>query len=310
MQVSKGKSSTASANKGTKFVFTNFKPTDYKKIYEEFSDIIRAVAIGHEVCPSTGREHDQGFIQMFKQCRYSKIQKIFNSKCHFEVMHGSIKENEKYCSKDGFYTTYGHFVTQGYRSDLHNIKDDLNNGASLYDIMNNYTGDFVRYHAGIEKMKSLIDKKKTKKWRHVDVTVLIGSAGSGKTSFVAKKHGYENIFNLNLECDRFMFDGYDNEDVLLIDDFNGGIKYTQLLRILDGHPLPLNVKNGRRYANFTKVYITSNVKPCYWYNNIYDNLKRRLKNCLEVTKGNTEDLSHPFEKDCDLSDSEFVIEYD
>ncbi len=300
-------------NKGTKFVFTNFKVTDYNKVYEDFKDLIRGIAWGKEICPSTGKPHDQGYIQMYKQCRYTSIQKMFASKCHFEVMHGSIEDNENYCSKEQQFTKLGMFVTRGYRSDLHNIKDDLKNGACLYDIMENYTSDFVRYHSGIEKMKSLIDKKKSKRWRDVDVTVLVGAAGSGKTSFVSNKHGYENIFNLNLECDKFMFDGYDNEDVLLIDDFNGGIKYTQLLRILDGHPLPLNVKGGRRYANFTKIYITSNVKPCFWYQNIYDNLKRRLKNCLEVTKGNTEVLSHPFEdkssKFEEYSDDEYIIEY-
>lgn len=286
----------SSSNKGTKFVFTNFKKCDYKKVYAENNDIIRGIAWGVERCPKTGKSHDQGFIQMYKQCRWTAIQKLFQSKCHFEVMFGSIEDNTKYCSKDGKYTKLGKFVTKGYRSDLHNIKDDLNQGASLYDIMDNYTSDFVRYHSGIMKMKSLIDKKKSKNWRDVEVTVLYGKAGSGKTSYVSNKHGYNNIFTLNLEAEKFMFDGYDNEDVLLIDDFNGGIKYTQLLRILDGHPLPLNVKNGRCYANFTKIYITSNVTPANWYKNIFDNLKRRLTNCLEVTKGNTVTLVNPFEK--------------
>lgn len=288
----------SSSNKGVKFCFTNFKYCDYSRVFNDYHDVIRGLAWGMETCPTTGKEHAQGYIQMYKQCRWTAIQRMFDSKCHFEVMFGSIESNETYCSKEKKFTKLGYFVSKGYRTDLHNIKDDLMNGSSLYDIMDNYTGDFVRYHSGIMKMKSLIDQKKSMKWRDVDVTVLYGKAGSGKTSYVNKKHSYENIFTLNLGAgDKFMFDGYDNQDVLLIDDFNGGIKYTELLRILDGHPLPLNVKNGRAYAQFTKIYITSNVKPSRWYARIFDNLKRRLNTCLLVTKGNTESLVNPFSDD-------------
>lgn len=296
MSSSSEKKKSSSSNKGTKFIFTNFKDCDYHTVFKENAKRIRGLAWGMETCPTTGKKHAQGYIQMFNQCRYTAIQKMFDSKCHFQVMFGSIEQNEDYCSKEKNFTKLGKFVIKGHRTDLDNIKDDLKKGARLYDIMDNYTGDFVRYHSGIMKMKSLIDKNQSKKWRDVEVTVLYGKAGSGKTSYVSDKHGYDNIFVLNLEADKFMFDGYDNEDVLLIDDFNGDIKYTHLLRILDGHPLPLNVKNGRAYAHFTKVYITSNVKPGCWYKNTRDNLKRRIKNCLEVTKGNTVTLVNPFEK--------------
>jgi hypothetical protein len=72
-----------------------------------------------------------------------------------------------------------------------------------------------------------------------------------------------------------MFNGYDGEKVLLIDDFNGWIKYT--LRILDGYPLRLNIKNGVTWARFDRVYITSNAKPANFYKReIKKNFKRRI----------------------------------
>lgn len=287
-------------NKGVSFTFTDFDKTNiadgYAKYFNEYKDIIRGIAWGKEICPTTNKEHNQGFVQLYKQARFTAIQKMIKSKCHFEVMQGSVSQNEAYCSKENVYTKLGDFVSKGFRSDLHNIKDDLKNGKCLYDIMDNYTGDFVRYHSGITKMKELIDEHSSHKWRDVETTTLTGTAGSGKTSYVYKKHGYENVFKIDSSGDdKFMFNGYAGQSVLLIDDFNGWIKYTYLLNVLDGHPLPLNVKNGRTFANWTKVYITSNVKPCAWYSKIADNLKRRINNCLEVTKGNTENLSHPFE---------------
>lgn len=291
-------------NKGTNFCFTDFKEDNitngYNKIYEDYKDIIRGIAWGIEVCPKTGKKHNQGYIQVFQQCRFTAIQKIFKSKCHFEVMNGSIKDNENYCSKDNIYTSLGYFCTQGYKSDAHNIKEDLKSGASMYDIMNNYTGTYLRYHNGIEKMKQLISSKKfnfdvdkckvTK--RKITTTALIGEAGSGKSTYVVDKYGMENVFFVNLSGDGNLFDGYEGQDIILLDDFNGNIKYTEMLRILDENAYRANIKYGYTYANWTKVYITSNVKPIYWYKKIRDNFKRRIKICLEVSKGNTKIFTH------------------
>lgn len=294
---------TNNGNKGISFVFTDYDKNNikngYSDIYSEFSDIIRGIAWGVETCPKTGRAHNQAYIQLYKQSRYSAIQKMIKSKCHFEVMMGSIEHNENYCSKEGKYKKLGNFVSRGYRSDLHNIKDDLKQGASMYDIMENYTGDFVRYHSGISKMKELIDKKNAREWRPCEVTTITGKAGEGKTRYVMEKEGYDNVFILDNDGnDSFMFNGYDGEKVLLIDDFNGWIKYTYMLRILDGYPLRLNIKNGVTWARFDRVYITSNAKPANFYKReIKKNFKRRINSCLEVIKGNTNTLIDPWEKD-------------
>lgn len=300
---------TNNDNKGVSFCLTDYYTKNiesgYAAIYEEYKDVIRGIAWGKETCPTTKKLHNQIYIQMFKQTRATAIQKILKSKVHYEIMRGSIEQNETYCSKEGVYTKLGSFVSRGYRSDLHNIKDDLKNGASLYDIMENYTGDFVRYSNGISKMKNLIENKQANKFRNVNVTTLTGEAGSGKTSYVCNKYGYENVFIVeNGQDEKFLFDGYDGEKTILIDDFNGNIKYTTLLRILDGHKYGINIKNGRTYAKWENVYITSNNKPGKWYRNIGENLKRRIKNCLLVSKGNTESLTHPWEID-DLEDDEY-----
>lgn len=291
---------TNNDNKGVSFCFTDFSAenikTGYGALFEEYKDWIRGIAWGKEICPTTKREHNQAYIQMYKQCRFTQIYKNLKISGKFFVMKGSIQQNEDYCKKEGVYTKLGSFVSRGFRSDLHNIKDDLKTGSSLYDIMENYTGDFIRYSNGIQKMKSLIDNKQANKFRNVTTTALIGDAGSGKTSYVCNKYGYENVFIVeNGQDDKFLFDGYDGEKTILIDDFNGNIKYTTLLRILDGHKYGINIKNGRTYARWENVYITSNNKPSKWYKNIGENLKRRIKNCLLVSEGNTERLTHPWE---------------
>lgn len=286
-----GSSKNPSQMRQTTFCFTDFNEKNitngYKNNYKDYNDIIRGIAWGVETCPKTGRKHNQGFIQFYSTQRGRRLQKILGYyNIHIEEIQGKISDNSKYCSKEGDYTELGEFVSRGYRSDLHNIKDDLKNGASMYEIMENYTGDFIRYHSGISKMKALIDEEKSYKWRNVETTILQGKAGTGKTRYVTEKHGYKNVFKINGKLAKTDFWGsYRGQDILLIDDFNGWIQYSYLLQVLDGHPLELNIKNSHTFANWTKVYITSNVSMDRWYNNIQDNLYRRIDNCLEVSEG-------------------------
>ena len=281
---------------GTSFVFTDFDLGKY-----ELTEQVRGIAWGVETCPTSGKLHHQAYIQFFKQTRGSKVQKFVgsfggNPKCHVEVMRGSISQNETYCSKEERYTKLGEFVEQGQRTDLESIRDDLKAGASLYDICETNPGDFIRYSSGIQKMKAIYDKKLAQKWRDVSVTALVGPAGSGKTRYASDKHGYENCFKVNTGGD-FMFDGYDGEEVLIIDEMKGSlIKYTKLLTILDGHPFKVNVKGGHTWARWKKVYVCSNVSPGLWYNVTGKNLQRRFEECLQVSKGNTEPLLTPFDK--------------
>jgi len=286
--------------KAVSWCFTDFNEytitNGYAKYFEEFKDMIRGMAWGIETCPTTGKKHNQGFIQFYSQHRTKAVQRMLGSKCHLETMKGSILDNEKYCSKEGVYTTLGYFCKRGFRTNMHNIKDDLMEGASEYEIMDNYTSDFCRYHGGINKMKSLIDKKRRQKigYRKPEVKILFGDAGVGKTREIYDKHGYENVFKVSRYNDeKFMFNGYENEEVLLLDDFYGGIQYSYLLQLLDGYPMDLNVKNGIRYNFFKKVYITSNKNPHEWYKSgIKENFIRRINECLEVSKGNTDALTH------------------
>lgn len=285
--------------RGTYFCFTDFKNSriDYAKIYFRNKDKIRFLYTGTEICPSTGKFHQQSYIQMFVQCRATAIQDMFDCKFHIEKCRGSPEENVGYCGKDEDIRMWGKMSKgQGHRSDLDSIKDDLKEGADLYEIMDNYTSNFIRYYGGIMKMKSLIDKKQRRVWRDIEVTSLTGKAGEGKSSHVYKKHGYENVFTIDQKMMKTDFWGsYDGEKVLLIDDFNGWIQYAYLLRILDGHPLHINIKNGNTFANWDKVYITSNVKPGEWYSRPGENLRRRFHKCLEVRQGNTINLSQPWE---------------
>ena len=62
------------------------------------------------------------------------------------------------------------------------------------------------------------------------------------------------------------WDGYDGDEILLIDDFYGQIKVARMLHLMRGYQCRLPIKGGFTYAMWQKVYITSNTHPNMWYN--------------------------------------------
>lgn len=276
-------------NRGTKFCFTDFGCLNWKQIYELHHLELRFVAWGEEVCPTTKKKHLQGFLQTTKTMRFAAIKKLCGYPgLHLEVLKGSFRDNERYCSKEGSYTCLGQWVTQGQRTDLETVMDDIvETKGDLDHIMETHPEQYVKYHGGIDKLCMAQQKKHSQKWMMVQTHILTGRAGTGKTSHVFKKHGYDNVFTLDSDADpKFLLDGYRDERVLLIDDFVGNIRYSTLLRLLDGHPMKLNVKNGRAYKAWHYVYITSNVAPALWYTKpLGENMIRRFDSWHEVDKG-------------------------
>jgi hypothetical protein len=268
--------------RGHLWCFTDFLEKNVVSGYSEHPDI-RAIAWAIENCPKTDRLHNQGFIQVYEKLGIKQIQKLLDSKCHLECIRGSIKDNESYCSKSSDLKCIGEFVTKGERVDLQCfyelVKD--NNDYQLLEM--GYASEFIRNHNAIGKIRTILLKEEAKKlsWRKLNIVILLGKAGCGKSRYVRSKS--PGVFTVDCE-QSFLFDGYEGENEILIDDFNGCIKYNYLLRMLDGHPLPLNVKFGRSHAIYRTVYITTNVHPLHWYSKCRDNLKRR---CPRLLLGNT-----------------------
>lgn len=112
--------------------------------------------------------------------------------------------------------------------------------------------------------------------------VLWGISGSGKTRYVFDKFGPLNVYKLN-NYDNLWFDGYNNQKILLIDDFYGNIKYWLLLNLLDKYHTNIPIKGGFKVSNWNKIFITSNEHWEYWYRNIdISALKRRITNTINI----------------------------
>lgn len=210
---------------------------------------LRYIVYGCETCPSTGKEHYQGFATFKRTHRMPAAKRIIGGgdETHLEVRHGTRLEASEYCKKDGDFTEWGSL-------EVLTVKDILTN-LRPKEIAKEYPELFCRYSRGIYKLDSLDHGKK---WRDIKVTWLWGEPGCGKTRLVMEK---DDVFKLDYPYK--WWDGYDKESILLLDDFRFETKIDTeyLLNLLDGYRMRLETKGSHCWAHWSEVYVTSNYPP-------------------------------------------------
>lgn len=241
-----------------------------------------------ETCPNTGRKHLQGFMYFKKRQRFSVIRLMFE-KWHIEVAKGSDDENYKYCTKeDGDPYIWGDWRVAGQGCRVgEDIVEMLDDGEPICVVMRTHTDVWMKNFRAIDRMQELIEKEKSKsrKFREVEVIVIFGACGVGKTRYVVEKE--DDLYICDMVDDGW-WDGYENEEAILFDDFYGGVKYSKMLRYLDGYNMRLNVKGKSCQANWKRVYITSNEPPEMWYHGMNQETKallRRIDQRIDLGRG-------------------------
>lgn len=79
------------------------------------------------------------------------------------------------------------------------------------------------------------------------------------------------------------WDGYRDQNCVVIDEFRGTISISHLLRWLDRYPVIVEVKGGAMPLSASMFWITSNVDPREWYGDIDESTKDALLRRLNIT---------------------------
>ena len=258
------------------FTYNNYTTDGEEKLKSWLADNTKYACFGHEVAPTTGTPHLQGFFSLIKQSRTTTLQKKFAALgIDLALIHanGSAQQNRDYCSKadpNNFYEVGTIKSTgQGTRTDLHQVVDFIKEQPrTIEEVAENFPIEFIKFNRGLKDFKSVIDKKNIPEDRDVTVSVFYGEGGTGKTNYAVhlyKKLGLGYYILSAPDSHTVWWDNYDGEKAIIIDDFYGWIKPHELYRICDRYKYKVPVKGSFLHAQWTYVFITSNNEPRKFY---------------------------------------------
>lgn len=242
--------------------------------------------------------HLQGYVEFQTSMRFNAVKRLLGDRAHIEQAQGSPQQNKEYCSKEGGTNLFEKgtlsSASQGRRKDIDRliesvIEDPMQSPMTLAQ---NHKSTHARYYKYAEFLRRSVLHHRTPKWRDVTTTVFWGPTGVGKSRRVY--HEADDVYKpLITATGQVWFEHYVGQDVLLLDDFRSSqIPVAQFLRLLDGYPETLSVKGGSATANWTNVYITSNVDPEAWYAGetieTLKAVKRRLTTIIHMTEDETQ----------------------
>ncbi len=110
---------------------------------------------------AAGTLHFQGFV-LFSTLKSLASMRRLIPNAHLEVMRGSVKDSEKYCTKndetyvEGPWSTGVAPVGSGTRTDLLAVQAAVQAGMTEAEIANEHFGTWLRHFRGIERYRRLV----------------------------------------------------------------------------------------------------------------------------------------------------------
>lgn len=266
-------------NRSWVFTLNNWTEEDHFQLEDEINRYAKYAIIGQEV-GEEGTPHLQGYVTWKSPRAFQVLQKLVNSKCHWEVAKGNARANREYCSKDGKFREWGDVPSAGKRNDLIVAREMVKEGKSVGEI-----AEQVGYQATRHAQLMYAHGHGRKRDPKNDIHVIwhCGPTGSGKTRSAVELYPNAWISGRNLRW----WDGYCGGDEVIIDDFRGDFcTFHELLRILDRYPFRVEVKGGSIELLATKFYITAPSCPrCIWERRGTEDLGQIMRRVSEV-RGN------------------------
>lgn len=269
--------------------------------WDSLREYIRYFAYAKETCPTTGREHLQGFAQAWKPMRATKWRELFPN-IRMEVMRGTLRSNDAYCSKQGRLIEFGEKPEEnGQKTTLLRYKRKIEEGEQVNEIAEEdamfptylqYRNGLHEYEHHIKGKRVCVDRNKPK------VYIRIGDSGSGKTKWLDEQFGLNNWARMPNPSSGtwWITKRVSFSDNVLIDDVGPSKipKIEEFLEWTDRYPIEFNSKGGHLWWKPKTITITSNLMPSDWWPDMTDAHKeavmRRVFQITAVYKDKPEEV--------------------
>lgn len=267
---------------GKYWVFTLNNPTIEQLPPNVWPDV-QYVIWQHEK-GANGTEHLQGYVVFKSRKRLAWLKEHTVYEANWAPRMGSHTQAKHYCMKPidgcecehcvaavgqrlgGFWehgSDAGLSDKQGQRNDLLACKEMLDKGATEDEIASEHFGPWVRYHKAFERYRKL-KHGQSRDWI-THVTVYWGPPGIGKSQRARHEAGPSAYWLPQPDGGTVWWDGYDGQEVVVIDEFYGWIKRTMMQRLCDSTPIMVQNKGGSTPFTAKRIIITSNEPPSQWW---------------------------------------------
>ena len=273
-------------NRGNGYVFTynNFTHTP-ENLIELLATLpnVSFIKFQIEKATDTGTIHYQGYMHFTKRVYWGVLRRELVKMGLHRLSHrnriASPQKAADYCSKifdekTGIQTKltepvyeWGELDTrQGERSDLNEIIERVKQGATNSEILDEYPTQFFRYKKHIESVRKTFQESEYEdKYRRMTVVYISGAPRTGKTRYILEKYGYKNVCRVSIKYDKWLFENYKGQKVVLFDEFNSQVPITEMNEYTDGYPQDYRCRNEDRVAMNDTVIIISNLKLSQQY---------------------------------------------
>lgn len=253
------------------------------------TDKIRNLVAQAEVGGNTGRLHIQGFIRFEGKTggeRITAVKKMFDANhgwnTSFRTARGTAKQNLKYCTKDETKVAELNAVVygedwedhQGKRTDLDSFAKAIRQDGlqAVYD-SGEYDTQLLKFPSGAQKLNARIQHSKVPERRELEVFVLVGRPGCGK-SYMAMEGNIERFGKNEVyrwPTGHWMTEMYNGEKIAVLDDYSGHwMSHSQAKQLNDPYKIEQQVKGSHATPAFEQIWYTTNFPPTDWYDDKLD----------------------------------------
>lgn len=272
---------------GKHWVFTlnNYTP-------EELAELRRRVGQCKYICfqgeiGESGTKHLQGMCSFDKKLRIGQVKEILGTtRVHLAIRRGTAEQARDYCKKQETsdptvpFEEHGTFEKgQGRRSDLLEVVTLVRFGKKESDVIESCPEQYIKFHRGIRAIIYAAGKPRDFK---TIVHWYYGPTGTGKSRQAAERGGADAYWK---NGDDFWWDGYEGQEVVIIDDYRAGMcQFNMLLRLFDRYPMQVPYKGGFVKFVAKHIYITTphDVKTT-WHNRTEEDIKQLTRRIEDVT---------------------------